>query len=196
MCIGSENVKKNIWDNVYYRLNDETEIKLAVLFCISYADIPVTDIEVKHFMLSATSVDFMALCSIIDSMLSDNCIRKVWRDEVEKYDLTEQGNEIIDMFEDKIMASVRASLKNTIDEYFRREHEKNQSKCEIVPLGKDKYNVDIELKEGKNTLVAMSLFAGSRDTAIHLRRGFNANPMGFYSDIISALSKEDSKKDD
>ena len=177
-------MKKNIWDNVYYRLNDETEIKLSVLFCIRYADIPITDIEVKHFMLTATSVNFMDLCSAIDAVVS------------EKFDLTQQGNELLDMFEDKIMASVRASLKNTIDEYFRREREKAQYRCEIIPVGKDAYHVDIELKEGKNTLITMSVFAGSRETAIRLRRGFKADPMGVYSDIVSMLSKTDDSEDD
>ena len=189
-------MKKNIWDNVYYRLNDETEIKLSVLFCIRYADIPITDIEVKHFMLSATSVDFMDLCSAIDKMFSDNYIKRVWRGEVEKYDLTEQGAELLDMFEDKIMASVRASIKNTIDEYFRREQEKAQYRCEIVPVGKDAYNVDIELKEGKNTLITMSIFAGSREKAIALRRGFKNDPVGVYSGIISLLSKTGDSEDD
>ena len=189
-------MKKNIWDNVYYRLNDETEIKLSVLFCIRYADIPITDIEVKHFMLSATSVDFMDLCSAIDKMFSDNYIKRVWRGEVEKYDLTEQGAELLDMFEDKIMASVRASIKNTIDEYFRREQEKAQYRCEIVPVGKDAYNVDIELKEGKNTLITMSIFVGSREKAIALRRGFKNDPAGVYSGIISLLSKAGDSEDD
>lgn len=189
-------MKKNIWDNVYYRLNDETEIKLSVLFCIRYADIPITDIEVKHFMLAATSVDFMDLCSAIDKMFSDNYIKRVWRGEVEKYDLTEQGAELLDMFEDKIMASVRASIKNTIDEYFRREQEKAQYRCEIVPVGKDAYNVDIELKEGKNTLITMSIFAGSREKAIALRRGFKNDPVSVYSGIISLLSKAGDSEDD
>ncbi|MBO5929768.1 MAG: DUF4364 family protein [Clostridia bacterium] len=189
-------MKKNIWDNVYYRLNYETEIKLSVLFSIRYADLPVTDIEIKHFMLSATSVDFMVLCSIIDSMLSDNYIKKVWRDEVEKFDLTDRGNEMLDMFEDKIMASVRSSLKDAINEYFRREHEKAQAQCEIVPLGKDKYQLDIVLKEGKDTLFAMSVFAGSRENAIRLRRGFHADPMGAYTGFITALAKAANNEDE
>jgi len=181
-------MKKNIWENVYYRLNDETEIKLSVLFCIRYADAPVTDIEIKHFMLTATSVDFMTLCGEIDELVSDGAIKKVWRDEVEKFDLTSRGEELLNMFEDKIMASVRASLKSTIDEYFKRQEKKAQSKCEIVPLGKDKYSVDIELKEGKNELVKMSLFAGSREAAIRMRRGFNKDPLGMYSYLVSYLS--------
>jgi len=189
-------MKKNIWDNVYYRLNDETEIKLSVLFCIRYADLPVTDIEIKHFMLSATSVDFMVLCSIMDAMLAENYIKKVWRDEVEKFDLTSRGNEMLDMFEDKIMASVRSSLKDTINEYFRREQEKARAQCEIVPLGKDKYQLDIVLKEGKDTLITMSVFAGSRENAIRLRRGFHTDPMGAYTELISFLTKAADDEDE
>ncbi len=183
-------------DNVYYHLNDEVEIKLCVLFCIRYADIPISDIELKHFMLSATSVDFMDLCNAIEKTVSDNYIRKVWRDEIEKFDLTDRGRELIDMFDDKIMASVRGSLKEAIDEYYRREAEKEQAHCEIVPLGKDAYNVNIELKEGKNTLIDMKIFAGSREKAIELRRGFNNNPIGLYSSIISLLSENSEKGDE
>ncbi len=189
-------MKKNILENVYYHLNDETEIKLSVLFCIRYADLPITDIEVKHFMLSATSVDFMALCSQIDDMIKDNYIKKVWRDAVEKYDITPQGSELLDMFEDKIMASVRKSLKDAIDEYFRRENEKAKAKCEIVPLGKDANNLDIELKEGKHTLMKLSLFAGSRQKAFSLRRGFQKDPFQFYSQMISILSEADDNEDE
>lgn len=189
-------MKKNTWENVYYRLNDETEIKLAILFCIQYAGFPLSDIELKHMMLTATSVDFMDLCSGIEAVILDGYMKKAWRDEIEKFTLTEQGQELLDMFEDKIMASVRASLKSTIDDYFKREEAKAQVKCEIVPMGKDKYNLDIELKEGKNTLVEMSVFVGSRDTAIRLRRGFNADPMGFYSGLISMLSKAEEKTEE
>lgn len=189
-------MKKNIWDDVYYRLNDETEIKLSVLFCIRYADIPLSDIEVKHFMLTATSVNFMDLCSAVDSMLNESYIKKVWRDEIEKFDLTEHGKELLDMFENKIMASVRSSIKNTIDEYYAREREKSQYRCEIVPAGKDAYYLDIELKEGKNTLVAMSVFAGSRASAIRLRRGFKNNPMNVYSGIISILTAADNSNEE
>lgn len=182
-------MKKNMWDNVYYRLNDVAEIKLSLLFCIKYANMPISDIEIKHFMLTATSVNFMDLCSAIDEIFSDNYAKKVWRDEIEKYDLTEQGSELIEMFEDKIMASVRSSIKDTIDEYFKREEEKSQAKCDIIPLGKDRYNLEIELKEGNSELLKMSIFAGSREKAIELRQGFNENPIGLYSTIIEKLSK-------
>ena len=138
----------------------------------------------------------MDLCSAIDAVSNENYIKKVWRNEVLKFDLTEQGKELLDMFEDKIMASVRASIKNTIDEYFAREREKAQYRCEIVPIGKDAYNVDIELKEGKNTLITMSVFAGSRETAIRLRRGFKSDPMGVYSSLVSLLSKTNDSEDD
>lgn len=189
-------MKKNIWENVYYRLNDETEIKLSVLFCIRYADLPISDIELKHFMLEATSVDFIDLCSAISSMQSDDYIKTVWRDEIEKFDLTPRGSELLDMFEDKIMASVRSSLRRTIDEYFRREQEKARVRCDIVPVKKDAYSLDIELKEGKDTLITMSLFVGSRERAIALRRGFQSKPMEVYSGIVALLSEAEEKKDD
>lgn len=189
-------MKKNIWENVYYRLNDDTEIKLAVLFCIRYADMPISDIELKHFMLDATSVDFIDLCSAISAVEADGYIRIVSREETDKYDLTSLGSETLQMFEDKIMASVRSSLRRTIDEYYRREQNKAQVRCEIEPVKKDAYAVNIELKEGKNTLITMSVFAGSKKNAYSLRRGFLKDPMEFYANMITLLKDADPKKDE
>ena len=189
-------MKKSIWENVYYRLNDETEIKLAVLFCIRYADMPITDIELKHFMLDATSVDFIDLCSAISSVLEEGYVRIVSREETEKYDLTLRGGETLDMFEDKIMASVRSSLRRTIDTYFRREQNKAEVRCEIEPVKKDAYSVNMELKEGKDTFITMSVFAGSKQKAYALRRGFLSDPMGIYTEITNLLQEADPKKDE
>lgn len=189
-------MKKNIWENVYYRLSDETEIKLSVLFCIRYADIPISDIELKHCMLDATSVDFIDLCSAIAAVQAEGYIRIVSREETDKYELTTRGNETLDMFEDKIMASVRSSLKRTVDAYFRREQNKVQVRCEIEPAKKDTYSVNIEVKDGKYSLLAMSLFAGSKQHAFSLRRGFLQDPMKTYESIVTMLSCADPQKDE
>ena len=114
-------MKKDILENVYYRLKDEHEVKLSILYSIKYAGIPVSDTEIKHFMLDATSVSFVDLCINLTSLLDGGYLKSVWRDEIEKYDLTEQGLELIEMFSDKIMVTVRESLRKSIDEYFGRD---------------------------------------------------------------------------
>ncbi|MBQ3118728.1 MAG: DUF4364 family protein [Clostridia bacterium] len=190
-------MKPNL-ENVYYRMNDKGEIKLSVLFCLRYADIPLSDSDLKHLMLSATTVDFLELCGIIDELSPDNYIKKVWRDEEEKYILTEQGTETIDVFDDKIMASVRASIKKTVDEYLKREGQRAQIKCEMVPIGIDAYNVDIELKEGKNTLLSMSIFAGRKERAARYAKGFRNNPTGLFERITEVLNEaaDESEKEE
>ncbi len=186
------------FNNIYYRLNDLGEIKLCVLFCIRYAGEPLSDSDIKHLMLSATNLDFIDLCTAIDKLLPDNYIKKVWRDETEKYDLTQQGLETIDVFDDKIMASVRASLKATIDDYFKREGQKAQIKCLVNPIDKDLYNVDVEITEGKRTLLSMTVFTGNKEKAARYARGFRKNPMVFYSGVIELLASlaEDAENKD
>ena len=188
-------MKKNIWDNVYYRLKDPAEIQLAILYSVRYADIPISDIELKHFMLQATSVDFIDLCSIITKTLDDNHMKTVWRDEMENYVLTQTGTELLEMFEDKIMSSVRESLRNTIDEYFVREQEKARVRCDIIPNGRDTYSLEVELKEGKTELLAMSLFAGSRETAMDMRRHFKTDPVGLYTKVLQLFTPTKEEKE-
>lgn len=188
-------MKKNIWDNVYYRLKDSAEIQLAILYSIRYADIPISDIELKHFMLQATSVDFIDLCSMITKTLEDNHMKTVWRDETDKYVLTQTGTELLEMFEDKIMSSVRESLRNTIDEYFVREQQKAQMRCDIIPNGRDSYNLEVELKEGKTELLTMSLFAGRREAAMDMRRHFKADPMGLYTKLLQLFTPTKEEKE-
>lgn len=188
-------MKKNIWDNVYYRLNDPAEIQLAILYAVRYADLPVSDIELKHFMLQATSVDFIDLCSIITKTLEDNHMKTVWRDETDKYVLTQSGTELLEMFEDKIMSSVRESLRNTIDEYFVREQEKARVRCDVVPAGKDSYCMEVELKEGKMELLTMSVFAGGREKAVSMCRHFKSDPLGLYTQLLELLTPTKEEKE-
>lgn len=190
-------MKPNL-DNVFYRLKDTGEIKLCVLFCLRYADEPLSDSDLKHLMLSATSVDFLELCGIIDTLIPDNYVKKVWRDETEMFVLTAQGQEVIDVFDDKIMASVRASIKSTIDEYLKREGPKAQIKCVVTPAERDLYNVDVEITEGKTTLLKMTVFTGNKEKAARYARGFRKNPMGFYTEVIGLLAKlaEDAEKEE
>lgn len=184
--------------NVYYRLNDPGEIRLCILFCIRYAGEPLADSDIKHIMLSATSVDFIDLCDAIDKLSPENYTKNVWRDEMEKLDLTPQGAETIDVFDDKIMASVRASLKSAIDEYLNREGPKSQIKCMINPVDRDMYNVDVEITEGKNTLLSMTVFTGNKEKAARYAKGFRKNPMEFYSSVIESLAHlaEEAEKED
>ena len=185
---GSDNLKPDMLNNVYYRLNDAGEIKLCILLCIRYAGEPLSDKDIKHLMLSGANVDFIELCDAIEKLIPENYIKKVWRGEIEKYDLTQQGQETIDEFDNKIMASVRASLKKTIDKYFNREGQKAQVKCSLLPIGKDLYNVVVEISEGKTTLLSMTVFTGNKEKSARFAKGFRKKPMEFYESVINSLA--------
>ena len=176
------------FDNIYYRLNDPGEIRLCILLCIRYAGEPLSDGDIKHIMLSATSVEFIDLCDALDKLSPENYTKKVWRDEIEKLDLTSQGIEMIDVFDDKIMASVRASLKSEIDNYLNREGPKTQVRCIVTPAERDLFNVEVNITEGKTTLLSMTVFTGNKEKAARYARGFRKNPMEFYTSVIESLA--------
>lgn len=140
-------------------------------------------------MLSGTNVDFVELFAIIDELIPENYIKKVWRDETEKYDLTPQGLETIDVFDDKITASVRASIKNKIDELLKRDGQKAHIKCVVTPTGNDLYSVDAQITEGKITLLSMTLFSGSKEKAARFAKAFRKKPLEFYASMIDSLTK-------
>ena len=185
-------------NNVYYRLKDPGEIKLCILLCIRYAGEPLSDIDLKNIIVGGTSVDFMDYCSVFDELLPENYIKKVWRDEVEKFDLTKQGQETIDFFDDKITASVRASIKAETDKYLKRDGQGQEVKCVITPVENDLYNVDVKITEGKITLLSMTLFTGNKEKTARFAKGFRNKPMEFYKDLINSLSAlaDETEKED
>ncbi|MBE7036260.1 MAG: DUF4364 family protein [Ruminococcaceae bacterium] len=184
-------MKKNIWENVYYRLKDPVEIKLAILYVLFYADIPVSDVELKHCMLEGTSVDFLELCNIIEELKNENHMKTVWRDEMDKYVLTSSGEDMITMFENKLLASVKNSLKDAIDQYYKNETSRKAIRCDVQPVGDGMFCAELELKEGKNSLLAISLFAGSKKRALSMCRKFREDPYGFYEKISALLESEE-----
>ncbi|MBE7034650.1 MAG: DUF4364 family protein [Ruminococcaceae bacterium] len=186
-------MKKNIWENVYYRLNDPIEIKLAILFTLSYADIPMSDVELKHCMLEGSSVDFMDLCDAIESLLAENHMKTVWRDELDKFILTASGTDMIDMFENKLLASVKNNLKHAVDKFYRNEASRKALRCDVVPLSENQFSVAFELKEGKNSVLTLSLYAGDKNKALAMCRNFRRDPYGFYQKTVELLLTEASE---
>ena len=183
-------MKKNIWDNVYYHLNDPEEIRLAILYAIRYVGVPVSDIELKHFMLSATSVEFLDLLAQIDALLKDNHIKTVERDDGDHYDFTKSGREMIDFFEDKIKVSVRESLRECIDAYYHRQKMESRVKATLIPTEQNAYLLGMRILEGKTTLLEASVFAGDRERAIRLKKNFEANPIDVYTGLVRLLERE------
>lgn len=187
-------MKKDIWDNVYYRLKDEHEVKLSILYCIKYAEIPVSDTEIKHFMLSATSVSFVDLCINLSSLSDDGFLKTVWRDDMEKYDLTDSGYELIEMFSDKIMLTVRENLRKTIDEYLKRDVSALQIAARLTPASGENFNVELIIQNGRNTLMSLSVFAGKRDAAIAMRKHFESNAAEIFAEIMDISTNFDKEE--
>jgi len=183
-------MKKNIWSNVYYRLNDPVMIRLAVLYVLKYADIPISSMDLKHVMLDSTSVDYIDLCETIEDLKNEDYIRIVMRDEMNKFVLSELGNDTIEMFEKNLLISVRQAIKKSADEFFKDEFEKSQVKCELSPSDADTYYLDVELQDGRTKLLSMSIFAGDRESAAKMRERFNESPMELFEEIQKFLRKK------
>lgn len=183
-------MKKNIWSNVYYRLNDPVMIRLAVLYVLKYADIPISSMDLKHVMLDSTSVDYIDLCETIEDLKNEDYIRSVVRDEMNKFVLSELGNDTIEMFEKNLLISVRQAIKKSADEFFKDEFEKSQVKCELSPSDADTYYLDVELQDGRTKLLSMSIFAGDREAAAEMRERFNESPMELFEEIQRFLRKK------
>ena len=183
-------MKKNIWSNVYYRLNEPIMIRLAVLYTLKYTEFPISSMDLKHVMLDATSVDYIDLCENIELLKKENHIKIVFRDEMNKYALTETGTEMIDMFEKNLLSSVRENIRKSADEFFRQEFEKSQVRSEISPIETNAFYLDAELNDGKTKMLSMSIFAGSRENAIMMKNKFNEAPVELFQEILKFLKDD------
>ncbi len=183
-------MKKNIWSNVYYRLNDPVMIRFAILYTMKYVEFPISSMDLKHVMLDATRVDYFDLCETIDVLKKENHIKEVIRDGINKFDMTDSGRETIEMFEKDVLYSVRRSIRQSADKFFKEEFEKNSVKSSLTPNDADTFYLDIDLNEGKSKLLSMSVFAGSRENAEEMREKFSANPTGFFQYILKYLQED------
>lgn len=181
-------MKKNIWSNVYYRLNDPVMIRFAILYTMKYVEFPISSMDLKHVMLDASRVDYFDLCEMIDTLKKENHIKEVIRDGINKFSLTDSGIETIQMFEKNVLYSVRRNIRQSADKFFKEEFEKQSVKSSLTASDIDSFYLDVELKDGNSKLLSMSLFAGSREKAEKMREKFNSNPTEFFSYILKFLS--------
>lgn len=183
-------MKKDIWSNVYYRLNDPAVIRLAVLYVLKYVDLPISQMDLKHVMLDATNVDYFDLCGAIDDLHRENFIKTVLRDEINKYILTEEGSDLINSLEKDVLYSVRQKIKSSSDKFFKSEFEKSLVRSSLTPTESETFYLDMELNEGKSKLFSLSIYAGSKENAMKMREKFTKNPTELFQVILKHLQSD------
>lgn len=173
-----------------YKFSEPGEIKTIILYIVKCigggADISaITDIFMEYEF-----VDYFTMRLAIEELRGAGLL-EVYREDCDKYMLSDIGKEAMEGFEKNIPLSVRGSIHDTVKEY-----KMSLTKGEVVAAKYIKHSdfdheAALSINEGGTDLLKLSLCLGSADDAKKICRNFKKEPQRVYEMLIKTLLQKD-----
>lgn len=176
----------------YYKIEDEVEIRLTVLYTLLKSRRALTAYEISHIILGSAIIDFFDIHEAL-SYLTDAQEIYTLRSMDDKilYALSASGKAGAEGFCQKLPLEVREYIDECLDELFKEQINRDRLKAKSVPVNFDEFEAHIELNENRHTLLDMHIFAGDEKLAQKMCRNFRKKSVKIYDTIISMLTEDD-----
>ena len=174
--------------NIPNREITDTEVRLIVLYilkCIS----PCTELSIIHFSSQYNFVNYFDLMESLINMRENGHAVRSPHELSWIYEITPSGNELLEMFENRIPHSTRTSILEKVPAWLdlqRRERERLSS-VKQTPLGD--YEITLSIKEQNGELMRSSLALPSLEMANTLSAEWKKKAGDVYQLIIDLLKE-------
>ena len=165
-----------------------TVYKLMVLYLLKKVDFALTNVQLSDFFLDKQYTDYFTLQLAINELLSARLIRVETMRDVSRYELTKEGEEVLNYFGDRILSEAKLDM----DQYLKDNHFRLKNENSVLadytkkPQGNE-YEVSCQVREGKNMLIELKLSALTEEMAARMCDKWSEKSADIYEYIIRAL---------
>lgn len=164
-----------------------TLYKLIVLYMLEKVDFPLTNAQLADFMLDKGYTSYFTLQQALHELLDANLISVESMRNSSLYRITEEGNNTLEYFGNRISDVIRAE----IDEYLQ---EKNfQLRNEVSVLADyykttyQNYEVDCLIREKQNNLMELKMTVTTETEAEEICSRWKEKSQDVYAYLMSEL---------
>lgn len=173
--------------SIYGDTQENAEIKIIVLYFVHRLRLSPTAALLTRVMLENRFLNYFQLHQCLHDLAAEGFLSVLSEDGVDRYEITETGRRILNMFAGIMPAGVRVRLDENIDA-IRMEYRADRSvRADHVLVNEDEYSVRLRILEDEQPLVDLRLSVGSREDARTMCRNWKANASAMYPRILSLL---------
>ncbi len=170
----------------------KTLFKLMNLYMLKQVNFPLTNAQLTDFFLAHEYTTYFNLQQVLNELLEAGLIRMHSNHNSSLYEITREGEETLDFFGNNISPAIISDMDQYLKENrFRIRNEAGVLADYYKSTGQD-YVVHMEIREGKSSLLDLSLSVPDRERAEAMCALWEKKSSEVYSFLMKTLTGSDS----
>ena len=136
-----------------------TLYKLMILYILNASEFPLTNSQVCEFLLENGYTTYFTTQAAISDLIEAQFISVRQRNNSSYYQLTPSGLETLEAFSSSISDGIKADVKSFLEDKHYTLRQNNEITATYLPKKNQEFEVDLSLKDGKETLINLQINA-------------------------------------
>ncbi len=170
------------------------ESKILLLYILSKVKKPISHNELLDLVLSIVDMNYFYFQQFLLDLLEDNYIFTYKQEDVDIYEITEDGKNAINLTIDIIPGILKLQVDSKFKENLETIKDKFSVSAEYTPLSEKEFSVRCKIVENNITIFDLQAHAGSREQAKQIVNNWNTNAINLYPSILKLLVDSDNEE--
>lgn len=174
-----------------YESYEKAENKILLLYFIKHIRIPISNMQLTRIMLENRFMNYFLLQQGLHELINDSLVNSETRDSIDYYTLSEQGEKMLEMFEDILPAGIKARIREIVEVIRPAVRQEASVIAEYTLENENEYEVRCKIVEDFRPLIDIRLSVGSRDDARLICNNWKAQAKEIYPQVIGVLLRKE-----
>lgn len=169
--------------------DDQTlaESKVLLLYIIKKVGKPISHNELLELVTSIVEMNYFYFEQFLLDLIEDNYIIKKAQDNMEIYEITDEGKSAIDLTIDIIPGMLKLEVDSKFKENLDTIKDKYSVSAEYSPITEKSFSVRCKIIENNSVIFDLQADAGSGEQAKRIVENWNTNAVELYPKILELL---------
>ena len=164
------------------------EDKILILYILKKVDKPLSHKELLELILTVADINYFYFQQFLSDLLEDNYITKYVEDDMELYELTEDGTQALELTLDLIPGITKLKIDSQFKESLDSIKDKFSISAEYNPISEKEFIVTCKIIEEHSTIFKLETYVGSKEQASNIVNNWNKNASEIYPKILDILT--------
>lgn len=164
-----------------------TLYKLMILYLLKAVRYPLSHDQLSAFMLEKEYCNFFTLQQACSELLDAHLMREESFQNYTRFLITREGEDTLTFFGDAISKEIREDMDEYLQGNMIKLRDESLTACGYRENGKGEYDVDLEIREGRDILLKLTLTVPSEQQAKLISDGWPKKNQKVYEDIMKEL---------
>ena len=158
-----------------------------ILYIIKKVGKPISHNELLELVTSIVEMNYFYFEQFLLDLIEDNYIIKKTQDNMEIYEITDEGKSAIDLTIDIIPGMLKLEVDSKFKENLDTIKDKYSVSAEYSPITEKSFSVRCKIIENNSVIFDLQADAGSGEQAKRIVENWNTNAVELYPKILELL---------